>query len=164
MSTKKLVFESRTNVVNIDTGEILESSSTNVFRLPSEPPYVKMYLDDLCVVVNAPESLKTLLLHLLRRLDYDGFITLSPRSRKDIGKSLGIADQTFRNRLNDLCKKDLIRRVSTNEYQVNPNYFAKGEWKSVCAQRKTFQMRITYGPKGRSISTESVPEQEEMEL
>lgn len=164
MSTKKLVFESQTNVVDIGTGEIVETSTTNIFRLPSEPPFVKMYLDDLCVIVNAPDSLKTLLLHMLRRLDYDGYITLSPRSRKDIGKSLGIADQTFRNRLNDLCKKDLIRRVSTNEYQVNPNYFAKGEWKSVCEQRKAFQMRITYGPQGRAIATETVPEQEELDV
>lgn len=164
MASKKLVFERQTNTVDIRTGELLESSVTNVFRLPSEPPYVKMYLDDLCVFVSAPDALKTLLLSLLRRLDFDGYIPLTPRARKEIAKGLNIADQTFRNRLNDLCKKNLLHRISTNEYQANPAYFARGEWKAICAQRKAFQMRITYSNTGRDITTESVPQQDELPL
>lgn len=153
MGTKKIVQETRSQVVNLQTGEVVSDISTNVYRIPTEPPFVKMYLDDLCVIISVPDAHKTLLLSLLRRLDFEGYIILSPRARKDIAKSLNIADQTFRNRLNDLCKKDLLRRVSTNEYQVNPTYFAKGEWKSICAQRSAFQMRVTYNEKGRSIET-----------
>lgn len=164
MSSKRLVFESQTNIVDMRSGEVVETSSTNVYRLPSEPPYVKMYLDDLCVFVSAPDALKTLLVSLLRRLDFDGYIPLTPRARKEIAKGLGIADQTFRNRLNELCKKGLICRVSTNEYQANPAYFARGEWKAICAQRKAFQLRITYSTKGREISTEGVAQQEELPL
>jgi len=164
MSTKKIVFERQVHTVDRETGEVLESSSSNVYRLPAEPAYVKMYLDDLCIFVSAPDALKSMLLMLLRRVDYDGYIPLTPRVRKEIAAHLGIADQTFRNRLNDLCKKDLIRRISTNEYQANPHFFARGDWKTICAQRKAFQLRITYSNAGRIIETEAVAEQGNLEL
>lgn len=165
MSTKKIIKSTTSQVVNFETGEVVESTTSNVFQLPSEPPYVKLYLDDLCVLVNVSDSLKTLLLSLLRRLDFEGYILLSPRSRKEIAAKLEIADQTFRNRLNELCKKELIQRVSTNEYQVNPLYFARGEWRKICMQRQAFQLRVTYSAeRGRQITTEAAPAQDELDL
>lgn len=165
MSNKKIIQNTTSQVVNLKTGEVVESTTSNVFQLPSEPPYVKLYLDDLCVLVNVSDSLKTLLLSLLRRLDFEGYILLSPRSRKEIAAKLVIADQTFRNRLNELCKKELLQRVSTNEYQVNPLYFARGEWRKICMQRQAFQLRITYSAeKGRQVSTTTVPIQDELPL
>lgn len=164
MSGKKIVQQTTSQVVDLRSGEIVETSATNVFRLPSEPPYVKMYLDDLCGLIKVPDGHKALLLSLLRRLDYEGFIVLSPRSRKEIAKSMNIADQTFRNRLNELCKTEIIRRVSTNEYLVNPTYFARGEWRKICAQREAFELRITYSESGRQIETRPTSLQEELPL
>ena len=165
MSTKKVIQETRSQVINMQTGEVVNETSSNVYHIPSEPPYVKMYLDDLCVFINVPDAHKTMLLSMLRRLDYEGYIVLSPRARKDIAKSLGIADQTFRNRLNELCKKDLLRRISANEYMVNPTYFAKGEWRQICAQRSAFQMRVTYSEEhGRVIETSKIETQQELPL
>jgi hypothetical protein len=164
MSTKKIIQTTVAQVVNLQTGEVVESESTNVFQIPAEPPFVKMYLDDLCLLISVPESQKTLLLHLLRKLDYDGYITLSPRARKTIAKSLGVADQTFRNRLAELCKSGLIIRESTNEYMANPLYFARGDWKTICARRQAFELRIKYSEKGREIKTEKVEHQEELAL
>lgn len=160
MSTKKVIQETHSKVVDMQTGEVLSEISSNIYRIPSEPPYVKMYLDDLCVFISVPDAHKTMLLSLLRRLDYEGYILLSPRARKDMAKSLGIADQTFRNRLNELCKKGLLTRISTNEYQVNPMYFGKGEWRQICAQRSAFQMRVTYSEKGRVIETSKIEQPE----
>lgn len=162
---KKIIRQEVKSVTDLKTGEVVQEVRNNVFHIPAEPPYVKMYLDDICGLINVPDSHKALLLTLLRRLDYEGFITLSPRSRKEIAKGLGIADQTFRNRLNELCKCGLIRRESTNEYLVNPKYFARGEWKKICTQREAFKLTITYSEKGgRSIETEKVAEQTELPL
>lgn len=162
---KKIIRQEVKSVTDLKTGEVVQEVRNNVFHIPAEPPYVKMYLDDICGLINVPDSHKALLLTLLRRLDYEGFITLSPRSRKEIAKGLGIADQTFRNRLNELCKCGLIRRESTNEYLVNPKYFARGEWKKICTQREAFKLTITYSEKGgRSIETEKVAEQAELPL
>lgn len=163
MTTKKIVQQTKAHVIDMRSGEVVETTSTNVFRLPSEPPYVKMYLDDLCGLIKVPDGHKGLLISLLRRLDYDGYIVLSPRSRKEIAASMGIADQTFRNRLNELCKTGVIHRASTNEYLVNPTYFARGEWRTICSQREAFQLKITYSDKGRKIETGKV-EAEQCEL
>lgn len=164
MKNKKITQSTVSTVVDKNTGEILETSTTNVFRFPSEPPYVKMYLDDICLLVKIPEAQKALLLHLLRRLDYEGYILLSTRSRREIANTLGIADQTFRNRLTDLVSSGIISKVSTNEYLANPHFFARGEWKSICARRQAFELKLTYSAKGRTVETNAVPHQEDLPL
>jgi hypothetical protein len=166
-NTKKLVQQSESTVVDLATGEAVQRAVTNVYTLPTEPPYVKMYLDDLCVFASVSESHKKLLIALLRRLDYEGYIILSARARKEMAASLGWGDGAYRNKLNELCKKNLLRRCSTNEYAVNPQYFARGEWKQICMQRKAFQMRITYDERGRTVETGTVEgdvKQTELEL
>lgn len=164
-STKRTVYEHTERVVDLRSGEVITHTQTNVSRLPNEPPFVKMYLDDLCAIVDAPKALKDTLLVLLRKLDYEGYMALTPRSRQAIADRLNITEKTFRNRLLDLCSKGLIKRVSTNEYMANPMYFARGDWKSVCEQRKTFAMTVTYSEaRGRVVETGVVEEQGELPL
>ena len=147
----------QTVVSHIDAaGVIEESTSTNVFQLQQEPPYVKLYLDDICAVNEVPDAARKLLHHLLKRLGWDGYITLSPRSRKEMAAQLGWADQTFRNRLALLCKSGLIANHGQNEYMANPTYFARGEWKAIIAQRKAFELTITYNAAGKTVSTRGV--------
>lgn len=154
MATKRLLNTSTTRHVDHSTGEVKNETTTNVVRMPQEPPYVKMYLDDLCHLMQIPHALKQTLELLLKKLDYEGFITLSPRFRKQTAERLGIADQTFRNRLTTLCKSGVMRRVATNEYEVNPHYFARGEWRAILERRESFSMTVKYTSAGREISTE----------
>jgi len=115
-----------------------------------------MYINDLCDLKGVPSALKSTLIELLRKLDYEGFITLSPRSRKAICDRLDIKDQTFRNQLTRLCKANILLREGTNEYAANPSYFARGEWKTIIEQRKAFELKIRYSAeKGREFTTES---------
>lgn len=46
MSTARVMTSTRTTHVDQSTGEILSTEEVNVVRIP-EPPYVKMYIDDL---------------------------------------------------------------------------------------------------------------------
>jgi hypothetical protein len=163
-NVKRLVRTTENTVIDMQTGQALQTETTNVYSFGAEPPYVKMYLDDLCSFVELPESPKKLLLMMLRRVDYQGYVILSARARREMAASLGWGDGAFRNKLGDLCKKELLIRCSTNEYAVNPNYFARGDWKTICEQRKEFQMLITYGPEGRTVQTSAVPSQEELDL
>lgn len=155
MATKRLINSTTTRNVDHATGEIKDESTTNVYRLPQEPPYIKMYIDDLCHLMQIPHALKQTLQMLLKKLDYEGFITLSPRFRKQTAERLGIADQTFRNRLSALCKTGVMRSIATNEYEVNPHYFARGDWRAICERRDGFKMIVKYTSKGkREITTE----------
>lgn len=157
---RRLLNATTERTLNHQTGEVTSETITNVVRLPQEPPYVKMYIDDLCQLMEIPAADRKTLELLLKKLDYEGFITLSPRFRKETCEKLGIKDQTFRNRLTRLCKSSIIRLHSTNEYEVNPRYFARGEWRHICERRESFEMKIRYSDKGREIVTdrESQPE------
>lgn len=142
------------------TGEVLTEVETKVVQFPQEPPYVKMYIEDLCMLVGVADADQALLRHLLVRLDYEGFVAITPRIRESIAKSLNITPKTIRNRLNNLVKADLIKPIARNDYRVNPRYFARGKWKEVCEQRIAYSMKITYTEKGRSITTESKNEEQ----
>lgn len=163
MTNKRLLNQTTTTHTDFKTGEIRSESKTNVVRLPQEPPYVKMYIDDLCDLMHIPAAQKQTLELLIRKLDYEGFITLSPRYRKQLCERLKIKDQTFRNRLAALCKTGVMRRHSTNEYEVNPRYFARGEWRHICERREAFKMTVKYSENGREIITEA-EEQPELQL
>jgi hypothetical protein len=119
-----------------------------------------MYIDDLCSLVKVPESLKDTLLLLLQKLDFEGYITLSPRFRKSMCEVLGIVNQTLRNRLRMLTQSGLLINEGTNEYQVNSHYFARGSWKDIQENRKAFSVTITYSQTGgRKIKTEVINEE-----
>ncbi len=47
----------------------------------------------------------------------------------------------------------IIASCGGNEYQANPNLFARGEWKKIIEQRREFEMRIKYSPNGETIIT-----------
>ncbi len=141
--------------IDPQSGEIINvrESEKEVFGVSPEPRYVKLYIDDLCLLTAVPSALKNVLLMLLHKLDYDGYVTLSKRYRLSICKELNVTEKTLRNRLNELVSKKLLVNEGINEYLINPNYFARGKWRDVLEQRKNFQLRITYSSKGRTVET-----------
>jgi hypothetical protein len=124
-----------------------------------------MYMQDLSAIIGLPAALKTTMEVLLTKLDWEGYITLSPRFRKSCCRLLKIKETTFRNRLLALTKYKMLVRESTNEYMVNPHFFARGEWKKILEQRSAFTLKVTYSEKnGRTITTERTEEQHELNL
>ncbi|WP_162505848.1 hypothetical protein [Candidatus Arsenophonus triatominarum] len=105
---KTAFYEQKKDTVDINTGEIISESKTTLSRYSSEPPYVKMYIDDICSMIKVPDSLKNVLFLMLRKLDYDGYMTLSTRYRKSMCDQLSIKDGTLRNRLALLVKKGFV--------------------------------------------------------
>ncbi|MGD1524656.1 hypothetical protein [Vibrio owensii] len=146
------VYESRTTVIN-DSGEILESRETNVTRFPKEPPFVKLYVDDICCLLDIQKSLSDTLLILLRKVDYDGYITMSGRYRKEVCAQLQIKEKTLRNRLVELCKTGVLKHTDSNEYLTNPHIFARGEWAEIYRrqQEEDFTLTIKYTKEGKKV-------------
>jgi len=122
-------------------------------RLPSEPPFVKLYIEDLSRLLDITDAPKRLLLLLVERLDFDGFISLTPAARKRMCERLGIRPQTFANYMQQLLKSDILRSAGRGEYCVNPNYFARGDWGQIAQLREAYaaglELRIAYTPDGR---------------
>lgn len=151
----KTLYEQEVIVTDVESGETRAIKETNVIKLPSEPPFIKMYIEDLSHFIGLKERHRDIVFELIKKLDFEGMVTLTPRSRATIAERLGISDQSFRNYLSEVVKTGLFKRISHNEFEVNPHYFARGDWQSVYHRRKEFVMEIRYSEKGRVITSRS---------
>lgn len=151
--TKKVVQTQETVLANYDTGEIHKVDKTNIYNLPSEPPFIKIYLEDIARILDLPHGPQTVLIALIRKLDYEGMISITPSARERIAKSLNIKVVTLNNYLTTLVDSEVLRRVGRGEYEVNPNLMSKGDWVETQKRRSNFKLTITYQPDGtRTIS------------
>jgi predicted HTH transcriptional regulator len=148
-SRKKTIrYESTKQTVDTKTGEVLSEETKKVVQLHKEPPYVKMYLDDLAAILNLSSGCKGLLYGLMRQMNYDGIITITKSTRERLAAGIGVKEPAVRNQITTLCKKGIIRRIGTGEYEANPYLFAKGEWTDIRKRREGFTLEIKYTPDG----------------
>lgn len=164
MSMARITFAERKSTVCASTGEVMNEESTTIVKLPTEPPFVKLYLDDLGNLLDIPASQKKLMMLLIKKIDFEGIITLSQRSRKIIAEKLEIRPQTLSNYIQGLVKKGLIKTLAPNEWQANPNYFARGNWREVYEQRRAFELRVRYHGSKRLVSTHAVEDEGDTHL
>jgi hypothetical protein len=151
MSNKiKRILQSHTkDQVDFETGEVKSSSTEKVINFPSEPPFVKLYLEDISKLYGLPKAGNDLLHCLLRKMDYEGIMTLVSTSKMRIAKELGLKVQTIDNNIQEMLKKDVLQRMGRGEFMFNPNIFAKGEWKDIYKQRNKYvEMKIVYKEDG----------------
>ena len=149
MGGHKIVQKNINTVTNFATGEVVNEEVSTVVRFPTEPAYVKMYVSDVCGLVGIANSDQAVLRHLLLRLDYEGYVVLTSRIRGTICKHLEITTKTLSNRLSSLVKIGMIAPVAKNEFIINPNYFARGEWKKICENRENFSLLLSYKASGK---------------
>lgn len=159
MSTKKLIQETHTEMVDHSTGEITSETNTKVVRIPTEPPYIKLYIEDLSNMYNLPKNSPDLLLELLKKLDYEGQITLNSASKKVIAERAGKAVKTLDNFLGELVKKDIFRRIDTGLFAPNPHLFGRGEWREIYKRREAW-LKVTYTEDGQRIVNSSLNDEE----
>lgn len=143
------LFTETDRTVDHQTGEVTEQRTTRVSRSPAEPPYVKVYTDNVGSIEGLGAPQKTLLYELVLRLNYQGMILITPMERKRIIDKLGISEKTFRNNLTAIVKSGLVIRHSPSDYEANPHYFARGSWKQILDRQQDFELRIRYKADGR---------------
>jgi len=157
-------LETKTEV-DYETGEVTKQSHSKVINLPQEPPYVKMYIDDVGKLLDVPPGPRTVLYQLVRKLDYDGFISLTPAARERIADACQIGVATMSNYLTSLCKTGILRHVGRGEYEMNPNLFARGDWKDIAKRRQAFELSISYREDGtRVLKGRAVPVETQLDL
>lgn len=165
---KNVRFEETSRLVNEQTGEVTETLNRKVIQLPTEPEYVKLYLNDLGSIYNLPTGCNPLLYELLKRLTYEGEITISGHVKKTICTKLAIKEQTFSNYLQKLKENDILRVLGRGTFMPNPNLFGKGKWPDVMALRSKYRsitMSVKYNKNGtREVNTEFEVQQNELDL
>ena len=147
MQHKKIRFQETTQVVD-ENGMVKQKQQTNVVQFPNEPPFIKLYIEDLTAILKLPNGTKDLLYSLLMKMDYENIVTLTSRSKKEIASRVGIKIQTFDNYLRKLVDAEVFKRIGRGEYKVNPNLFAREDWGNISRQRDEWMLKITYTSNG----------------
>lgn len=154
--TKNHIYTHDVHVVDRETGQVTQSTTETIVQFPSEPEYIKLYLDDINRIYELPNN--SILYEVMKRMDYDGLINLSKYAKDMICERLDLKPQTFANYLQKLKEKDIIRAVGRGTFMPNPNLFGKGTWKEIYNRRKTYEsisLNITYKADGsKTIQTE----------
>lgn len=163
---KKIITKSTVTDVDFQTGEIKSESTSETYRLPSEPKFIKLYVDDIGSIIGLSGTQKNILLRMLRKLDFeDGIVTLSARSRKLIAQDLNISEGSFRNALSKMAKTEIIKAIGHNEYEINPHYFAMGSWQEIYNRRLDFSLKVKYSQDGKKEIQTCIEEvQEELKF
>lgn len=156
----KIVQIAERQVLDRETGEIVQSEQDRILQIPREPPYVKMYIDDLGEVLGVPQGPRGLIYHLARRVDYNGLISLTPGVRRHICQEAGIKAQSLSNYLTTLVKHDILYRTASSEYTLNPKYFARGDWREIYKRRQSWKMTVVYDFDGRKTVTGQAVEED----
>ena len=144
---KKISFEETTTLISKD-GES-RTRNISIAKLPQEPPYVKLYLDDVASLHQLPANCSKLLYEFVKLMDYTGEVIVTKRRREMIAEAIGVSDKSVKNRITKFLEKGIVKRVAQNTYIMNPNMFAKGSWSDINKLRDEFKLTITYTRNGK---------------
>lgn len=149
-------------VIN-EQGEMVSKRANQTLSWGSEPPFIKVYLQDVLYLSDLPKSHESILFELLKRATYAGdeygmTVTLSSGMKQIIAKTLKIKNvRSINNALSELVKGEVLIRVATGVYQFNSYFFGKGDWQDISKLRleinydsikgKTFQAVCEYKDK-----------------
>lgn len=137
------------NIVNEQTKCTTKLSSTE-----TEPRYVKLYLDDISKMEGLSNNQNNILLSILKLTEFrTNEVILNKWNREKIAKSLNTTDQVVRNAISNLVKKELLLKLATGVYRLNPYVFGAGSWTDI----KGLRMIVEYTEQGRNVSIEEVP-------
>jgi hypothetical protein len=162
----KIIRESTDTIIN-EHGEFKEQRKSETIQLPTEPPYIKLYIENIVLLKHLPRVSSNVLLELIRFVDYDGEINLNPNVRKKINLNLGFKNKkSLSNSITKLVKKDIIFRIGTGSYILNPNLFAKGYWSDIRRMRdKYLTLKIEFSPiTGQSTLTSEFNKTSELQV
>lgn len=147
MAEKKR-YQNRTEVIRDEEGNSVQRTDVRVGKWDSEPPYVKLYIQDIMYLSNLSGRLVPLVMALLKRLTFANAenpmcVVLVPMVKQEILKETGWSSVgSLDNALQELVKGNIIKRIGRGVYQMNPHLFGRGDWKDISRIR----LEVSYEP------------------
>jgi len=152
MSNKTITYqETETKeVYDKESGTVKATEQTTVrkVKVQKEPSFIKLYLNDICKLKSIPKSSNAVLNELLKHTNYNNEIILNMGIKKRIIKNLDTTIATLNNSISKLNKAEIIKKIDSGIYKLNPYIFGKGEWANIKAIRMTWE----YGENFRMLS------------
>lgn len=154
-SGRRVFFEHQSDYIDTETGEKKGSRSVKSSVVYGEPDFVKVYIEDMLMLMRLSPSHLKLVMWLSRRLTYAGedmglCVSFSTALKKLCVEQVGMASvAVLDNALSALNKAGVIKRLGIGLYQLNPYFVGKGNWADISRIRVT----IDYDSLGRRIDS-----------
>lgn len=149
-----------------ENGELKPYQFDGVISWGDEPPYVKIYFEDVFYLRNISKTYLGVMYALLKRVSFAGdaqrmCVVVNKGVKKEICKEVGWEHPTsVDNAIQVLIKGKIIRRVERGIYQFNPYIFGRGNWIDIAKLR----LEVKYDEEhGRTFETEFADVEEKSE-
>lgn len=116
-----------------------------------EPDYIKLYIQDMLYITDMPKQLSELTFSILKRTTFanrnEGMvIALNSYIKKQILDECGWNNmRTLNNGLSKLVNGNILKRLGTGTYQLNPFIFGRGNWTDIDNIRTTWDYNAIKG-------------------
>lgn len=142
-------------VTDLMTGEVVseEKNVVNIRPMEAEPAFIKMYVEDLGRLFRLQQGHQEILTYVAASVDYEGIVSLAIGRKARIAATIGCTVKSVDNAIGECVKHGILKRIGRGEYELDPNLFAKGQWRDIRERRASFHTIITYSEHGREIVT-----------
>ena len=151
MTKKNIHIREVNQITDSETGEIIQSRRTEVSSFEREPPYVKVYLEDIGRLNGLSPTEQKMINELVFNMGYNNVVPSYKPVKQSIANKLGVSLEGVNKSIQSLYKKGVLIRKARGFYIMDPNIFGRGSWKDV----KNIRMTIDYNEDGtKTINTE----------
>lgn len=160
MEKKKVSKSTIIQQVNSETGEVIDLVSTQTFGIEKEPPYIKMYIDDITRLKELPPGMSKILMELIKSMGYNNVIPTYKPIKQMICRNLGIKMDYLNKAISTFHKKGLLIRLHRGIYVADPELFARGKWEDI----KNLRLVVEYAKDGSKKLQSNLPEEVQLKL
>lgn len=154
--TKKLhIREVHETEVDHSTGEIVTTKSTEVSAFEKEPPYVKIYLEDIGNLNGLNNSEKKVMYEMICSMGYKNIVPAYKPVKQMMADKLGMPYNTLDKSIKEMVKKGILIRKARGLYIMDPSLFGRGSWNDI----KNIRMIVDYNPDGTKTINTSLSKQ-----
>lgn len=166
---KKVRTKKIEEVIVGDNGAVTLRHGFERSAVPSEPPYVKVFCQDISKLHNLPKQVCNVLWALFRRMQYDNTVLLPNAEKRAICEEIGLYKRGLNESevsvnsldiyLNKMARKGMITRVGTGKYIMNPFLFGKGGWTNI----NNIRLSSIYCADGTITYVDTITDEQKME-
>ncbi|KLV27094.1 replication/maintenance protein RepL, partial [Priestia megaterium] len=84
------------------------------------------------------------------RMSYGNQLVLNAALKRQIAEEIDLSVSSINNAITKFVKGELLERIDTGLYRVNPHLFGKGEWKDIAKIR----LEVAFDSEGKTIMSE----------
>ena len=148
--TENVIKDTQT-VINT-SGEDLNVEQHLSIPVGDEPPYYKVYLQDIANVYGLNPAERAVWEILCSNMTFQNLVFLYKPIKMMLVQATGKKYETIKAAIKSLTAKGLLIRQDRAVYLVSPKYAARGKWQDIKALRLT----IDYNEQGRNIEVKKI--------